>query len=91
MKQNVMTVRELARYLKMKPVTIYKHAQTGKLPAFKVGATWRFKRKTSISGSRTRRTANQDHLIRGNKLSIYYSAFLFYYKAFTPTVIARRP
>ncbi len=46
MKESVMTVRELAKYLKMKPVTIYKHAQLGKLPAFKVGATWRFKRKT---------------------------------------------
>lgn len=46
MKHNVMTVRELAKYLKMKPVTIYKHAQRKKLPAFKVGATWRFKRQT---------------------------------------------
>ena len=46
MRENVLTVRELARYLKMKPVTIYKHAQEGKLPAFKVGASWRFKRKT---------------------------------------------
>jgi len=41
-----MTVHELARYLRMKPVTIYKHAQVGKLPGFKVGATWRFKRRT---------------------------------------------
>jgi len=46
MKENVMTVCELAKYLKMKPVTIYKHAQGGKLPGFKVGATWRFKRKS---------------------------------------------
>jgi len=46
MREGVMTVRELAKYLKMKPVTIYKHAQGGKLPAFKVGATWRFKRNT---------------------------------------------
>ena len=46
MRESVMTVRELAKYLKMKPVTIYKHAQGGKLPAFKVGATGRFKRKT---------------------------------------------
>ncbi len=46
MKETVMTVREVARYLRMKPVTIYKHAQEGKLPAFKVGATWRFKKKT---------------------------------------------
>ena len=46
MREDVLTVRELAKYLKMKPVTIYKHAQERKLPAFKVGATWRFKRKT---------------------------------------------
>jgi len=46
MREGILTVRELARYLKMKPVTIYKHAQGGKLPAFKVGATWRFKRRT---------------------------------------------
>jgi excisionase family DNA binding protein len=41
------TVQELAQYLRMKPITIYKHASKGKLPAFKVGATWRFK-KSSI-------------------------------------------
>jgi excisionase family DNA binding protein len=42
----VMTVEELADYLKMKVVTIYKHAQEGKLPGFKVGSKWRFKKDT---------------------------------------------
>jgi len=41
------TVQELAEYLRMKPITIYKHASRGDLPGFKVGATWRFK-KSSI-------------------------------------------
>ena len=41
------TVPELAEYLRMKPITIYKHASKGRLPGFKVGATWRFK-KSSI-------------------------------------------
>lgn len=41
-----MTVDELADYLKMKTVTIYKHAQEGKIPAFKVGSKWRFKKET---------------------------------------------
>ena len=41
------TVHELAEYLRMKPITIYKHASKGDLPGFKVGATWRFK-KSSI-------------------------------------------
>ena len=42
----VFTVQELAAYLRMKPVTIYKHAKAGKLPCFKVGANWRFKKST---------------------------------------------
>jgi len=42
------TVPELAEYLRMKPITIYKHASKGDLPGFKIGATWRFK-KSSIS------------------------------------------
>lgn len=42
----MLTVPELARYLRMKPVTIYKHAAQGKIPGFKVGASWRFKKKS---------------------------------------------
>ena len=42
----VFTVQELAEYLRMKPLTIYKHASTGRLPGFKVGSHWRFKRIT---------------------------------------------
>lgn len=47
MEETFFTVQELARYLRMKPITIYKHASKGKLPGFKVGASWRFK-KSSI-------------------------------------------
>ena len=44
--EEVFTVQELAKYLRMKPLTIYKHASSGKLPGFKVGSHWRFKKKT---------------------------------------------
>ena len=44
--EGVFTVQELAYYLRMKPLTIYKHASGGKLPGFKVGSHWRFKRST---------------------------------------------
>ena len=47
MEETFFTVQELAQYLKMKPITIYKHASKGDLPGFKVGAAWRFK-KSSI-------------------------------------------
>ncbi len=40
----IMTVKEVASYLKMKPVTIYKLAKQGKIPAFKVASFWRFKK-----------------------------------------------
>ncbi len=37
-----MTVRELAKYLKVHPSTIYRLLKTGQLPTFKVGSDWRF-------------------------------------------------
>ena len=41
---NIMTIEEVARYLKMKPQTIYTWAQKGKIPAAKIGKEWRFRR-----------------------------------------------
>jgi excisionase family DNA binding protein len=38
----VMTVTDLARYLKVHPRTVYRLLKTGQLPAFKVGGDWRF-------------------------------------------------
>ena len=35
---------EVARYLKLKPQTIYTWAQQGKIPAAKIGKEWRFKK-----------------------------------------------
>lgn len=45
-KPSLMTLDEVAKYLRMKKVTIYKHAQEGKVPGFKVGSKWRFKKST---------------------------------------------
>lgn len=39
-----MTLEEVARYLRMKPQTIYTWAQTGKIPAAKLGKEWRFRK-----------------------------------------------
>ena len=39
-----MTIEEVAKYLKMKPQTIYTWAQNGKIPAAKIGKEWRFRR-----------------------------------------------
>lgn len=39
-----MTVRDVALYLKVVEKTVYRLAQRGDLPGFKVAGTWRFKR-----------------------------------------------
>jgi len=43
----LLTVKELAEYLKVNPMTIYRLVKGGKIPAFKVSSEWRF-RKESI-------------------------------------------
>lgn len=40
----IMTVRELAEYLKIAEKTAYRFALEGKVPAFKVGGAWRFRK-----------------------------------------------
>jgi putative molybdopterin biosynthesis protein len=40
----IMTVPEVASYLKVKSVTIYKLAKQGKMPVFKVGRYLRFEK-----------------------------------------------
>jgi excisionase family DNA binding protein len=40
----ILTIREVAAYLKVTERTIYRLAAAKKIPAFKVGGTWRFSR-----------------------------------------------
>ncbi|KTD34682.1 prophage regulatory protein [Legionella moravica] len=44
MKDDIMLIKELAEYLKINEKTAYKYAAEGKIPAFKVGGAWRFRR-----------------------------------------------
>ena len=52
-----MTVRDLANFLNVDAKTIYRLAQKGELPGFKVAGAWRFQR-TVIDAWITARTAN---------------------------------
>lgn len=40
----ILTVDEVATYLKAGKRTVYRLASSGKIPAFKLGGTWRFRR-----------------------------------------------
>ena len=41
----ILTVRELAGYLRVHQTTVYRLLREQKLPAFRVGADWRFNRE----------------------------------------------
>ncbi len=43
MTDQIITVKQVANYLKVNERTVYRMATAGKIPAFKVGVSWRFK------------------------------------------------
>ena len=44
METDIMTLEEVAAYLKVKPQTMYKWAQERRIPAAKLGKEWRFRK-----------------------------------------------
>ena len=42
----IMTVEEVAEFLKLSKITVYKLVKKGDLPGFRVGNSWRFRRET---------------------------------------------
>lgn len=44
MTDEILTIQEISEYLKLNEKTAYRLASEGKLPGFKVGGSWRFKR-----------------------------------------------
>jgi excisionase family DNA binding protein len=45
MQEKLLTIDQVASYLKVDKFTVYRLVTKRKLPAFKVGSQWRFKRK----------------------------------------------
>ncbi len=42
--EEYLTAKQVAKYLQVKPLTIYQWARTNKIPAVKIGRVWRFKK-----------------------------------------------
>jgi excisionase family DNA binding protein len=42
MNSDVMTIKQVADYLQLNVTTVYKLAQTKRIPAVKIGRVWRF-------------------------------------------------
>jgi excisionase family DNA binding protein len=45
MQENLLTTEQVAQYLKIDKFTVYRLVIQKKIPAFKVGNQWRFKKK----------------------------------------------
>jgi len=45
MREKLLTIKDIAKYLKLNEATVYLWAQEGKLPAIKIGRFWRFKKE----------------------------------------------
>ncbi len=44
MDSDIFTLKELSNYLKISELSVYRLLKIGKIPAFKVGQQWRFKK-----------------------------------------------
>ncbi|RMF92151.1 MAG: DNA-binding protein [Candidatus Schekmanbacteria bacterium] len=45
-KTDILTLKEVASYMRVNTATIYRLVRTGKIPAFRVGNRWRFRRSS---------------------------------------------
>lgn len=48
-----MTIREVAEYLRLNEKTTYRYASEGKIPGFKVGGAWRFRREEIVEWTKS--------------------------------------
>ena len=42
--EEYLTAKQVAKYLQVKPLTVYQWARTNTIPAVKIGRIWRFKK-----------------------------------------------
>jgi len=60
----VMTLEEVARYLRINKSTVYRMARDGTLPAWKLGNVWRFKKEAIERWIASNQRAQQQKLHR---------------------------
>jgi len=61
----ILTVREIAEYLKLSRTTIWRWCNEGKLKAFKVGRGWRIHRSELERITRDSRTKDEKEVVGG--------------------------
>jgi len=69
MNDEIFTLKEVAAYLKIGERTVYRLVQEGKLPGFKVGGSWRFKRTDIEDWIREKTEAQREAAVDGGASS----------------------
>jgi excisionase family DNA binding protein len=73
--REVMNIRQASQYLGVSPDTLYKYVYEEKIPAFKLGNRWKFKktildgwmeRKSTIGESRGKKKPNTARAVAGH-------------------------
>lgn len=59
--KNVWTVEDVAEYLDVHAMTVYRYAKSGKIPAFKIGSDWRFNKDSIDSWIKDKETYHVNH------------------------------
>lgn len=65
MAEEILTLKEVAAYLKLAEKTAYKLAAEGKLPGFKVGGSWRFKQTDIERWIEEKKASSKDNNDKG--------------------------
>jgi len=53
MANDIMTIREVAEYLRLNDKTTCRYAAEGKIPGFKIGCAWRFRREDIVKWTKS--------------------------------------
>ena len=59
--RNFLTTKEVAQYLRVNPYTVYRLVSQKKIPAYKVGSQWRFKRSVLDHWLKTQLNVSSTH------------------------------
>jgi excisionase family DNA binding protein len=59
--RNFLTTKEVAQYLRVNPYTVYRLVSQKKIPAYKVGSQWRFKRSVLDHWLKTQLNISSTH------------------------------
>lgn len=55
---DVMTIKDVAQYLRLSEAKVYELARDGSIPAFRIGKSWRFQKELLVEWIRKEAGAN---------------------------------